>query len=68
MPSARHSPADPFFDARSIPGSSNGFEAHVVTGLAQKRQAAVPVHAAQQDMPDFLRFRARHSNTSDNCL
>jgi hypothetical protein len=34
----------------------------------KKRQAAVPVQAAQQDMSVFPNFRASHSNTRDNCL
>jgi hypothetical protein len=67
IPSARRSPADPFFAARSIAGSSNGFELKSSLSWRKKRQAAVPVQAAQQDMSDFPNFRAKHSNTGDNC-
>jgi hypothetical protein len=56
MPSARRSPAHPFFAARSIPGLGNGFESQVVTGLAQKTAGGRAVQAAQQDNVGFSQF------------
>jgi hypothetical protein len=58
-PSARRSPAHPFFAARSIPGSSNGLSLTSSPAWRKKRQAAVPVQAAQQDHVGFSQFSGK---------
>jgi hypothetical protein len=55
-------PPDPFRDRATDSSLKSSL------GWRKKRQAAVPVQAAQQDMSGFPDFRASHSNTRDNCL